>query len=456
MLLLVSFALCLCLGCKKQNDWLDIKSAKSNVVPETIKDFQAIMDNQSFLCEHFISTGLVSSDNLIIGATDLEGQLEHERNLYLWNKSIWSGGVSVEWVNYFRAIAMANLVIEGMGKIDKSQPGYNNIMGQAYFHRAMNYFTLAQLFCKPYISATANSDLGLPVRLSPAVNVNVQRSSIKQLYDQMISDASVAISLLNPTQIYLQRPSAIAAKALLAKIYFIQEDYPTAEKYASEVLTIKPELIDYNNPAQVSESFAYKFNPYGKENPEVLFYAEGGGYMSTLGFLGNVGFVSPELFQTYSDDDLRKTTLYGQSGEDYNFVGSYTGSFNVFYGLATNEVYFIRAECKARQGNFQSGLDDVNHLLLSRFKPGTLMPITASNVDEALVKILSERRKELPNVGNIRWEDLRRLNNDPRFRQTLTRTVNGQTYSLLPNDPRYVLPIPEQEIQMSGIAQNVR
>jgi len=40
--------------------------------------------------------------------------------------------------------------------------------------------------------------------------------------------------------------------------------------------------------------------------------------------------------------------------------------------------------------------------------------------------------------------------------KTVTHVINGVTYTLLPNDKRYALPIPDQEIQLTGIPQNVR
>jgi hypothetical protein len=73
-----------------------------------------------------------------------------------------------------------------------------------------------------------------------------------------------------------------------------------------------------------------------------------------------------------------------------------------------------------------------------------------------LVKIITERRKELPFTGSARWEDLRRLNKDPQFAKTLIRQLNGQNYTLAPNDPKYTLPIPDIEIKLSGIQQNLR
>jgi starch-binding outer membrane protein, SusD/RagB family len=68
--------------------------------------------------------------------------------------------------------------------------------------------------------------------------------------------------------------------------------------------------------------------------------------------------------------------------------------------------------------------------------------------------ILQERRKELPFTADVRWEDLRRLNKDPNFQKTIVRVLNGTTYTLPPNDPKYVLPIPENEVQLSGLQQN--
>jgi len=442
-------------GCAKQNDWLDKKSNKSAVVPETIADFQALLDNTSRINNNTYTTvGLVGSNNFYLTDVGYAGSSERERNLYTWNKTIWTGGNSQDWTYEFAVIELANIVLDGLEKIKTPGSEFNNVKGQALFHRAWAYYYLAQLFCKPY-TGTSENDLGLPIRLTPDVNIIIQRSNLKALYQQIIDDATGASKFLPKTQPYLQRPSNAAANALLSKTYLNMEDYGQAADYATKTINLHPQLLDYNDGNVVSLSNTYRFSTRGTNNPEVLFYAEGAN-TSICPWTSSPGIVLPELYKSYSDADLRKTFFYAFQDTDVKYRGAYSGSDLNFTGLAIDEIYLVRAECYARTGKTESAMADINTLLAKRFVTGLFVPLTATDAPDALKIILQERRKELPFVANLSWEDLRRLNKDTRFEKVLTRTVNGVTYTLPPNDKRYVLPIPENEIQVSGIQQNER
>ena len=99
-------------------------------------------------------------------------------------------------------------------------------------------------------------------------------------------------------------------------------------------------------------------------------------------------------------------------------------------------------------------MTDLNNLLFQRWKTGTFVPRSASSSSDALNQVLTERRKELIFRGT-RWSDLRRLNKEG-YNITLQRTIQGQTFTLAPNSPLYVLPIPPDVIAQTGIAQNPR
>jgi hypothetical protein len=124
-------------------------------------------------------------------------------------------------------------------------------------------------------------------------------------------------------------------------------------------------------------------------------------------------------------------------------------------GLAVDEIYLIKAECRARAGDRDGAMDVLNTLLKARWKTGTFVAYTAANADEALLIVLKERKKELLLRG-LGWTDLRRLNREPKFAVTLQRKAGGVTYTLPPNDPRYAFPIPDIEIKLGGLAQNQR
>ena len=144
-------------------------------------------------------------------------------------------------------------------------------------------------------------------------------------------------------------------------------------------------------------------------------------------------------------------------GPNYRFTGNYEGSFlssDFFNGLAVDELYLIRAECYARTNKPTEAMADLNTLLATRWVTGTYVNMVASNAEDALIKVLTERRKELVMRGQ-RWTDLRRLNKDTRFAKTLRRVLD-KNYDLPPNDSRYVLLIPDEVIKGAGIEQNPR
>ena len=125
-----------------------------------------------------------------------------------------------------------------------------------------------------------------------------------------------------------------------------------------------------------------------------------------------------------------------------------------FSGLATDELFLIKAECLARAGNASGALSTLNDLLRARYAQGTFVDLHADDPQQALRLVLQERRKELVFRG-IRWSDLRRLNKEGAG-IVLTRLLNGKTYTLPANSNKYTLPIPPDEIALNGIEQNPR
>jgi hypothetical protein len=348
-------------------------------------------------------------------------------------------------------------VLDGLDKLSAGEQGstvFANVKGSALFYRAFAFYNLSQLYCKPYDSATAASDPGIPLRMTSDVNERTTRATVQDGYDRVLADLKQALDLLPASPLYRTQPSGNAVKFLLAKVFLSMQNYPEAAETAGQLLSANSRLIDFKTLNAVSTQ---PFPSFATGNPEIVFYANALGN-SNLWPLSSTGRVSPELYRMYDDHDLRKKVFYAidSKNEYYRFKATYGGDANYnFAGLALNELYLICAEAKVRTGKPGEALQYLNTLLSNRYD-ATFKPLTITDSDLLLSTIITEKRKELPFTGNIRWEDLRRLNLTAATAATLRRTYKGQSYQLVPNSPLYTLPIPQNEIELSGIPQNPR
>jgi hypothetical protein len=452
-LALMATAAALFTACKK--DFLDVRPNKSLLVPTTLADLRLLLDNNLVFNIRPNLTSLADGNYYTTDAGYNSYGLDAERNSYTWAPDIFGTATTGEWNTPYKQVFYSNVVLEGTEKLpaaDAASEEGRAVKGTALFSRAFAFYSLVTSFAKPYDAAAASTDPGIPVRLHSDVTEKAGRGTVAQTYAQILADLAAARPLLPATATVKTRPTLAALFALQARIALAMEDYPRAGRYADSALTTAHTLIDYNtlNPAD-AKPFPVAL-PYA--NPEVLFYAA----LVTLTFDGtsSATFADRNLYDTYAPEDLRKTLFFRETTPgNYKFKGTYSGALAIFGGLATDELYLVRAECRARAGDAAGAMADLNTLLVTRWKRGTFLPYTADNPEEALRKVLTERRKEL--FGrNLRWEDLRRLNRDPRFRVTLNRNIKGLDYTLEPGSRRYVYPIPDQEIKLNGLEQNER
>lgn len=435
-------------SCKK--GWLDAKPDKKIVAPSTLEDYQAVLDNTNEVFNvNQPGLGEIGSGDFYLLDNNWSSLYTNtEKNAYTWAKDIYEGETyAQDWPAPYQQVFNADVVLEGLANIpeDASNKAERDaIKGSSLFYRAYAFYVLAQEFAKPYDKSSAATDPGIPLRLSSDVTIKSVRATVEQTYNQIIGDLKASIGLLQVTPKYKTRPSKPGAYAMLARTCLSMNDYANALLYADSCLQLSDTLIDFD---LLDTTTYYPIPPL---NVEDLFNSTMINYFI---FDPSNLIVDSLLYQSYDTNDLRRRVYFKDNGGHTSFRGSYSGNL-LFGGLATDEVYLIRAECYARAGNAPAAMQDLNHLLKARWD-SSFTPLAASDADDALRKVLTERRKELVFRG-LRWTDLRRLNMDPRFADTLTRVVNGQTYTLLPGSQHYVLPIPDNEIEVSGIQQNPR
>lgn len=402
------------------------------------------------------------------------------------------------WTEVYRLINVANNIISSLDDVpqqtNEEKEGCLRVKGEAHFLRGLYYFWLANLYGKPYNAATAATDLAVPLKTDETVNdIEYQRNTVQEVYDQILADLTVAHDCLSQTakKETIYRADSTAVNLLLSRVYLYMQNWSKAVEYADLVLKAKSSLVDINT-----------MEPYAgflsKSSKETIFSMGGNDVYCNMDYAYQSFRVATDLYDSHDESDLRKSQWYWAMG---NFIGytkvaqsTYTNESNrdpttpLFYYYAyqfglegyvcpvsglflfrTAEAYLNKAEAETYLGNEQEARSTLNTLRKNRYESGSDYEITASG--EALATaVRDERRKELALEGH-RWFDLRRymvcekypysksITHKYTYYTDRGETTKIQTYvfTLEENDPAYTLPIPQEVIDYNtGMKQNER
>lgn len=430
------------------NDFLDLKP-HGIVIPEAFEDYQKLINYSGVLKASDSYPNYMTDDALMPGGDDIsDGELADvpTRNLVTFQSEIYGQGESdYFWEGSYNRIYYYNVIIEDvMAVTDATETEKKSLQAEALMGRAFEYLVLVNAYGNHYDKKTAATDLGIPLMLDKQINKsNLKRATVQQVYDQITKD-------LDSATLYLpEKPKGTAYRAsksvglgMLARMSFYQGDYAKVLSYAEQSLAINSTILDLKQFKVVDPDKSIGRTDYpsqAADNPEHI-YIRLAPYV--FGMSGSV-LVSDELIALYDENpgDMREV-LFMSKYYGGTFYDNYVWMPFVYANMAMSvpEIMLMAAECEARIGSKEKAMDYLNRLMDNRINDFT--PQSAASNDEALVKVLKERRRELAMTGCTRLIDLKRLNREPRFAKTITHVVEGKTYTLEPNSPKYILPIP--------------
>lgn len=447
ILLAFSFIFLL-VSCSKQ--WLEDKQDVKLIVPTTLNDLDLLLNAELF--QYDGRGGVETSCDDYEFTRDQFNQVYFgfDRDFIIWKKEKDYENLDAiqqnEWNCAYSQIQVCNVVLKGLSSIEKkaaNSSDYDRIEGVALYHRAKQFLNMVMTFSKYYDRNTSSTDLGIPIKLEDDIDEIVKRASVEETYQQIVIDLKRSASFLPANQTDYTKVSKAGAFALLARTYLFMDKYEEAKDAADSSLKYNSFVEDFNlinNPTGN--------NPLDIKSKEIHIRS----LMVKSSSSPSLGRINTTLYNDYASNDLRKS-LFFKEEEDGQFT--FRGEFlnNLFTGTTTSEVLLILSEVNARLNNVIGAMEALNKLSSKRYKKEGFQNFTAQNAAAALDLILKERRKELVTRG-LRWQDLKRLNRDPKYSQTLIRKIGDETFTLPANDPRYVLPIPQFVINFNHIEQN--
>lgn len=445
-------------GCSK-SEFLNQKPNQSDVVPQSLADYRAILDQDRDVNGMggtgrgpVPGLGEIGADNYYIPDANFRNLRPQHQNYYRWDEKVYLDYPVFSWNWPYLTVFYANVVLSGLesSDLDSDSQEYRELLGEALFTRAHAFYHLAQVFVPPFDDNNLDLPLGLPLRLRADINEDLKRSTIGETYARIEDDLLRAKNLLSSEPLVKTRASKQAVYGQLARLYLTKRNYESALAYADSCLYIQNELLDYNS---LNADDRFPFSDI-ENNPEIIYLCN----MATptgSPISSQHARINSDLYESFMELDLRKKLFFQSVVDGYTFKGSYSGNLPHFAGIATDEVYLLKAECLARKGDTIAALDELNYLLSTRWHRDEFVPFNTNHDLPILDLILAERQKQLIFRGQ-RWIDLRRLNQE-NFQITLKREMDGQEYFLLPNDNKYTWPIPDDVISFyPSMPQNPR
>ena len=448
-------------GC---NDYLDIKP-KGEKIPTTVSDYETLLNYESVQKVSDTYPAYLTDDVFLPDVAEgtatpgLNSVDQSIRNLYLFKKEVFGDAQDDGfWFASYNRIYYYNTVIDNIMNADGSDEQQKlSIRAEALISRALEYLYLVNGYAKYYDVRTAESDPGVPLILDEDISKkNLVRASVKDVYAQIQSDLQTALPNL-PMQAKGNafRASKAAGYGVLAKMYLYMGNYTEALKAANAVLEMNNSLLDLKKYAVVKpQSSIGRTNvPQDIDSPENIYIK----FAPYVYGLSSKVFGSDELISLFSEDDMRLQVYFTKNFRNIP-TDKYVWAPYLRANLAVSspEIYLIAAECEAREGSIERAIALINKLRDNRIKNNT--DIVATDRNDALQKVLEERRRELAMSGMVRYIDLKRLNQESQFAKTVTHVTGEGTFRLEPNSPLYVLPIPAKVMRFNknSMKQNER
>lgn len=473
-------------SCSDELDLSPISSATTETFYKSTNDFitgvNAVYNDLKAYPDRLLNLSETRSDNLYAvsdgGVRDWEG-------INSFHKTIASNAyVSEAWLSDYNGIYRANVLLDKLtsnGDVITDATLRKRLEAETKFLRAFYYFDLVRWFGKVPVITT-------PVSVAEALTI--QRSSVVDVYTQIISDLQFAVSNLPETYVTADkgRVTKYAAQGMLALVYMTRSG-PTYNIEGpglglnewNQALSLLNSIVasgKFSMLPSYSNIFAYA----NENNAEVLFdvqYITGQSpvlgstfpwvlvpdtWFQAQGKAVQGGLtirpVSSLLINSFETGDTRKdfsivpTYTYNGTVEDRPFFRKYVDLTKVpsnrldwpinFIVLRYTDILMMKAECILNGASgTQTEVDDIVNSVRKRAGLTT----TVSNVTKS--QLMAERQKEFMAEG-LRWHDLVRSGLVETVMPAWITAVDVQN-QMQPFQTNYIIyPIPQSEIDVKN------
>ncbi|WP_339867872.1 RagB/SusD family nutrient uptake outer membrane protein [uncultured Algoriphagus sp.] len=372
-----------------------------------------------------------------------EGTFNQPREMFNKNILVNNSFVQGSWSDAYKAINVANNVLASLEVVDSEDQ--ERVEGEALFIRGSMFFELVKFFALPYSAGSVDSNLGVPLVLTPTRQIDedsyVARNTVAEVYAQIISDLEKAEVQLPAVNGFLARNYVVAAQ--LSRVFLQMGDYEKARDAADRAISISSAngkiltlnyLDAFNTDGDSPEDlFSIQVNTQDGGNDMFLYYS-----LPEYGARGGDVSIQASHFDYYEAGDARLDQFFEGAGEQR--TAKWRDQYKNVKVIRLAEMYLTRAEANFRLGTSVGAapLADLN-----RIRQRVDLPALGSI---SLEVILAERKVELAHEGQY-------LHDVKRTGGLILDNSSSETYNF--DDGRLIFPIPQREMDANpSLVQN--
>lgn len=417
------------------DSYLDIQPV-GQVIPNTLAEYRALFTtayntalNDRGICE--IRTDIATILQSDATSKNSLGDVEKWNDVNP-NTSTRQFG----WAAYYTNIYYANAIIDKKDEISEgSQEDINQLVGEAYLMRAYMHFILVNLYGQPYTATGALETKAVPLKLNTDLEEIPSRNTVKEIYTSILSDIETARKLINKKEWEIQysyRFSTLSVDAMESRVYLYMGEWSKSYEASERVLAGKSTLVNLNDEGgklpneftSVEMITAYEVFPNSDYAGSLLLY--------------------PSFLQEYEEGKDLRPNKYYQANKNGNYTSIKSGESKFKCTFRTGELYLNSAEAAAHLNKLPEARTRLLKLIENRYTSEGYEQkkneINAMSQEKLVTEILKERARELAFEGH-RWFDLRRTT-----RPEIKKEIEDVTYTLVQDDSRYTLRIPQDAI----------
>jgi starch-binding outer membrane protein, SusD/RagB family len=435
-----------------------------------VRSLYAALKNGNFYGGRYIVYGDIRGEDFINETTNL-----------VTGSDVWAmnpvgtsqNSVKNLWSQVYYTINLCNLFNDGMAAKGTSVVGTtlgNNYIAEARLIRALSYYSLLQLYARPYADGNGSKP-GLPLRLT-GINgsgfSDLARSTVAEVYAQIISDLNFAetnLPLTNTSaELNTTRAHRNTAIALKTRVYLTMQNYPAVITEANKIVStaapftaatgvahaLQPSITTVFTTYNTTESiFSLPMtatagdNP-GTQNPLGFYFVRNGSSLGSAEYSLNTNGIIANT--NWSAADVRRTSLiFTNTTTGKKFVSKFPGaSPYTDYPpvIRYSEVLLNLAEALARTNAAAADARGLALVNAVRKRSDAAATVTATTQADLINAALLERRIEFLGEGMRNTDILRLLQTFP---------AKGSAPSKAPADQGYIWPISSDELSLNKL-----